>query len=67
MGSISSKNVFIDGIMNQNSYFKILKDNLKQSAEKMGIQDTFKIYHDNGAKHKSTKYAHVCFIKILNH
>ena len=30
--------VFIDGMMNKHSYLKILKDNLKQSAEKIGIK-----------------------------
>ena len=31
----------LDGIMNQQSYLKILKDNLKQSAEKNGYQRHF--------------------------
>ena len=43
-GCISSESVgnlvFIYGIMNQHSYLKILKDNLKQSTAKMGIKNT---------------------------
>lgn len=56
-GCISAKGVgnlvFIDGIMNKESYLTILKDNLKQSAEKMGILSTFKLYQDNDPKHKA--------------
>ena len=56
---ISSKSVgnlvLIDGIINQHSYLKILKNNLKQSAEKMGIKDTFILYQDNDTKHKAYK------------
>jgi len=58
-GCISSKGVgnlvFIDGIMNQDKYLKILKENFKQSAEKMGIRNTFKLYQDNDPKHKGYK------------
>jgi len=58
-GCISSKGVgnlvFIDGIMNQDKYLKILEENLKQSAEKMGIRNTFKLYQDNDPKHKAYK------------
>lgn len=58
-GCISTKGVgnlvFINGIMNQEQYLKILKENLKQSAEKMGILDTFKLYQDNDPKHKAHK------------
>lgn len=56
-GCISSKGVgnlvFIDEIMNQHSYLKILKENLRQSADKMGIKETFKLYQDNDPKHKA--------------
>lgn len=56
-GCISAKGVgnlvFIDGIMNKESYLKILSENLKQSAEKMGILSTFKLYQDNDPKHKA--------------
>lgn len=56
-GCISAKGignlVFIDGIMNKEGYLKILKENLKQSAAKMGIASTFKLYQDNDPKHKA--------------
>ncbi|KAH8269344.1 hypothetical protein KR018_005751, partial [Drosophila ironensis] len=58
-GCISTKGVrnlvFIDGIMKQDQYLKILKGNLKQSAEKMGIENIFKLYQDNDPKHKAYK------------
>ena len=58
-GCISSKSmgnlVFTDGIMNQHSYLKILKNNLKQFAEKMGIKDAFKLYQGNDSKNKGYK------------
>ena len=58
-GCISTKGVgnlvFINGNMNQDYYLKILKENLKQSAEKFGISDTFKLYQDNDPKHKAHK------------
>lgn len=56
-GCISAKGVgnlvFIDGIMNKESYLNILKENLRQSAERMGILQTFKFYQDNDPKHKA--------------
>lgn len=45
--------VFIDGIMDKNVYLDILKKNLKQSAEKLGILNNFKFYQDNDPKHKA--------------
>lgn len=45
--------VFIDGIMNKESYLNILRQNLKVSADKLGILDSFKFYPDNDPKHKS--------------
>lgn len=42
---------FINGIMNKEMYLEILKQNLKQSAEKLGIEKTFKYYQDNDPKH----------------
>lgn len=45
--------VFIDGIMDKNHYLNILKNNLIQSAEKMGLNNTFKFYQDSDSKHKS--------------
>lgn len=56
-GCISSKGtgnlVFIDTIMNKEIYLNILKENLKKSAEKMGILQSFKLYQDNDPKHKA--------------
>lgn len=45
--------VFIEGNMDKTLYLNILKDNLKQSAEKLGIGNTFQFYQDNDPKHKS--------------
>lgn len=45
--------VFIEGIMDKHMYLKILQDNLVQSAEKLGINETFRFYQDNDPKHKS--------------
>lgn len=56
-GCMSSTGVgeihFIDGIMNQYYYLKILKQHLLSSAEKLGIQQNFKFYHDNDPKHSA--------------
>lgn len=46
---------FVEGIMNQDVYLEILKNNLRSSAEKLGILDTFKFYQDNDPKHKAYK------------
>ena len=43
----------IDGIMDQKKYLSILKQNLRPSVEKLGIQDTFQFYQDNDPKHKA--------------
>ena len=45
------KLVMIDGIMNQYSYLKILKDNLQQSAAKLGVGRSFIFQQDNDPKH----------------
>ncbi|GBN29874.1 Transposable element Tc1 transposase [Araneus ventricosus] len=47
---------FIDGIMDKYMYLDILKQNFKQSAEKMGILPYYKLYQDNDPKHN----AHIC-------
>ena len=58
--------VLIDGIMNQHQYLKTLKDNLKQSAEKMGTKDTFKLYQDNDPKHKAYKVRPWLLYKVID-
>lgn len=45
--------VFIEGIMNQHVYMALLKENLKASAQKLGIEKTFAFYQDNDPKHKA--------------
>lgn len=45
--------VFINTIMNKDEYLKILKENLLQSAEKLGIKEDFYFYQDNDPKHKA--------------
>lgn len=45
--------VFIDGIMTKFVYLNILRRNLRSSARKLGIIDTFSYYQDNDPKHKS--------------
>ncbi|GBL72989.1 Transposable element Tc1 transposase [Araneus ventricosus] len=42
---------FIENNMNQSKYISILKENLKISAPKLGIQNTLKLYQDNDLKH----------------
>ncbi|GBN88834.1 Transposable element Tcb1 transposase [Araneus ventricosus] len=37
--------------MDQYKYINILKENLKISTQKLGIQNTFKLYQDNDPKH----------------
>lgn len=44
---------FVEGNMNKEMYLNILKKNLKQSASKLGIENTFHFYQDNDPKHKS--------------
>ena len=41
--------------MDQNMYLDILKQNLKQRAEKFGLQRSFKFYQDNDPKHKAQR------------
>lgn len=45
--------VFIDTTMNAIMYRNILRENLKKSAAKMGIENSFKFYQDNDPKHRS--------------
>ena len=37
----------LEGIMNKHVFVKILREYLKASAEKLGIQEHFACYHDN--------------------
>ncbi|GFU03159.1 transposable element Tc1 transposase [Trichonephila clavipes] len=41
---------FIDDITNRGHYLSILKDNLKLSAQNLGIRDDFIFYQDNDPK-----------------
>ncbi|GFU54095.1 transposable element Tcb2 transposase [Trichonephila clavipes] len=41
----------IDGIMNQYNYLNILKNNLSQSASKLGLDRSFTFQQDNDPKH----------------
>lgn len=42
-----------EGIMKKEGYVKILKENLKQSAAKLGLGHCFVFQHDNDPKHTS--------------
>ncbi|XP_065363321.1 uncharacterized protein LOC135956697 [Calliphora vicina] len=44
---------FIETTMNKDVYLDILKANLLQSAEKLGIRQQFRFYQDNDPKHKA--------------
>jgi len=46
---------FIEGIMNAQMYIDVLRDNLQQSAIKLGIQETFQFQQDNDPKHTAKK------------
>lgn len=43
----------IEGNMDKFQYLNILKANILQSAEKLGIRENFSFYQDNDPKHKS--------------
>lgn len=43
--------VFIDGIMDKTGYMNILRNNLKKSAEKLGLASDFYFQQDNDPKH----------------
>lgn len=45
--------VKVEGIMNKEKYVDILKENLKQSAVKLGLSRRFIFQHDNDPKHTS--------------
>ena len=46
--------VFIDGIMDHRVYMTILNNNLKVSAQNLGILNNFVYYQDNDPKHTAT-------------
>ena len=73
-GCISYKIVgnllFIDEIMNQHSYLKILKDNMKHSAEKWVSKTLLNYITTMIPSIKLVKNGHGCFIiapKLLHH
>lgn len=45
--------VFIDGKLNAEKYRDLLRTHLRQSADKLGILDSFKFYEDNDPKHRA--------------
>ncbi|GFV46016.1 transposable element Tc1 transposase [Trichonephila clavipes] len=45
------KPVFIDGIMHKMAYLNILQNNLKESADKLGLGSNFIFQQDNDPKH----------------
>ncbi|GFS49064.1 transposable element Tcb2 transposase [Trichonephila clavipes] len=45
------KLVFIDGIMHKMAYLNILQNNLKESANKLGLGSNFIFQQDNDPKH----------------
>lgn len=47
--------VFIENTMNQYVYLDILKNNLKESAQKMGLAENFYFQQDNDPKHTAHK------------
>ncbi|GBM51833.1 hypothetical protein AVEN_25520-1 [Araneus ventricosus] len=55
---------FIDGMMDKYMYLDILKQNLKQSAEKMGILPHYKLYQDNDPKAQCSYLQTLGFISL---
>ncbi|GFT49154.1 transposable element Tcb2 transposase [Trichonephila clavipes] len=45
------KLVFIDGIMHKMAYLNILQNNLKESADNLGLRSNFIFQQDNDPKH----------------
>ncbi|GFW14231.1 hypothetical protein TNCV_3548201 [Trichonephila clavipes] len=42
---------YIESIMNKYDYLDVLKNNLKESATKLGLKSSFRFLHDNDLKH----------------
>jgi len=57
--------VFIDGIMNHSLYLNILKNNLKLSAQNLGIGNNFIFNHDNDPKHTALNVRLWCLYNCL--
>lgn len=47
--------VVIEGNINADYYIDILRKNLRQSAEKLGVLESFYLYQDNDPKHAEHK------------
>lgn len=47
--------IFVDEIMTATVYVNILRHNLKQSAQKLGLEKTFLFQQDNDPKHRARK------------
>ncbi|GBO24560.1 Transposable element Tc1 transposase [Araneus ventricosus] len=54
--------VFFDGIMSHALYLNILKDNLKLSAQNLGLGNNF-FYHDNDTMHTALNVRLMCLYK----
>ncbi|GBM68326.1 Transposable element Tcb1 transposase [Araneus ventricosus] len=64
MSAVDVRNLhFIDGMMDKYMYLDILKQNLQQSAEKIGILPHYKFYQDNDPNNN----AHICRLWALYH
>lgn len=57
--------IFIDGIMNHAVYINILNDNLKLSAQNLGIGNNFVFYQDNDPKHTALNVRLWCLYNCL--
>ncbi|GBM89803.1 Transposable element Tc1 transposase [Araneus ventricosus] len=56
--------VFIDGMMNHDLYLNILRDNLKLSAENLGIGNNFVFHQDNDPEHTALNVRLWCLTKF---